>query len=219
MLKVAQFETLSVEMGGNRGQRRTASKNLGIKVTSKVYKDAHRASFAYDPRPGFLYVRSRAISSRCNDNFDEFPATEIEAAYRTFVGKPVFVNHENEDHRKARGVIIDAALHKDSNHDGTPDTWVEVLMEVDAVNFPKLAQAILAGHVDRTSMGCFLPGTPITMADGTHKPIEDIVIGDEIITHTGLIEPVTYTLDYPYDGTIYEINSIRSWYFRKRNGL
>lgn len=114
---------------------------------------AHRVEFDYEPRPGFLYVRSRAISSRCNDNFDEFPAAEIKAAYKTFIGKPVFVNHHNDNHRRARGVIIDAALHEDRNADGSPDTWAEVLMEVDAVRFPKLAKAILAGHIDRTSMG------------------------------------------------------------------
>ncbi|MGW7100408.1 DUF7178 family protein [Streptomyces sp. NPDC054838] len=120
----------------------------------RVTKAAHRAVFEYEPRPGYLYVRSRAISSRTNDNHDEFPAEEIAAAYRSFVGKPVFVNHVNGDHRRARGVIIDAALHKDRNPDGTPDTWAEVLMEVDAVRFPRLAKAILDGHVDRTSMGC-----------------------------------------------------------------
>lgn len=117
-------------------------------------KSAHRAVFNYVPREGYLYVRSRAISSRCNDNFDMFPADEIEKSYLTFIGKPVFVNHHNEDHRRARGVIIDAALHKDRNPDGSPDTWAEVLMEVDAVRFPRLAKAILAGEVDRTSMGC-----------------------------------------------------------------
>jgi hypothetical protein len=117
-------------------------------------KAAHRVSFEYTPRPGYLYVRSRAISSRCNDNFDEFPAEEIAKAYATFKGKPVFVNHHNDDHRRMRGVIIDAALHQDRNPDGTPDTWAEVLMEVDAKTFPKLAKAILAGEVDRTSMGC-----------------------------------------------------------------
>lgn len=117
-------------------------------------KAAHRVTFDYEPRPGYLYVRSRMISSRCNDNFDEFPAEEIKVAYRTFVGKPVFVNHHNEDHRRARGVIIDAALHEDRNPDGSPDTWVEGLMEVDAKTFPRLAKAILAGEVDRTSMGC-----------------------------------------------------------------
>lgn len=114
---------------------------------------AHRHSFTYDPRPGYLYIRSRAISSRTNDNFDTFPAEEIEKGYLSFIGKPVFVNHNNDNHRRARGVIIDAALHRDRNPDGSPDTWSEVLMEVDAVRFPKLAKAILAGHIDRTSMG------------------------------------------------------------------
>lgn len=120
-----------------------------------LIKDAHRHTFDYDPRPGYLYVRSRAISSRINDNYDEFPADEIKSAYMSFVGKPVFVNHHNENHRRARGVIVDAALHEDRiPKTGEMDTWVEVLMEVDAVRFPKLAQAILAGEIDRTSMGC-----------------------------------------------------------------
>jgi hypothetical protein len=119
----------------------------------RLVKDAHRASFEYAPRPGYLYVRSRMISSRCNDNYDEFPAEEIEKGWRTFIGKPVFVNHHNADHRKNRGVIIDAALHKDANPDGSPDTWVEGLMEVDALSYPKLAQALMAGHIERTSMG------------------------------------------------------------------
>lgn len=119
----------------------------------RLLKSAHRHSFEYTPRDGYLYVRSRAISSRTNDNFDTFPADEIRSAWRTFIGKPVFVNHHNDDHRRARGVIIDAALHEDTAPDGTPDTWVEVLMEIDAVNFPKLAAAILAEDIERTSMG------------------------------------------------------------------
>lgn len=140
LVKHAGFEVLSAQMGGSW---RVAT-----------FKRAHRHDFKYEPRQNYLYVRSRAISSRTNDNHDNFPAEEIRTSYRTFVGKPVFVNHRNENHKRARGVIIDAALHEDTNPDGTPDTWVEVLMEVDAVSFPKLAQAILAGHVDRTSMGC-----------------------------------------------------------------
>lgn len=121
---------------------------------NSLMRTAHRHSFDYHPRGGFLYVRSRAISSRTNDNFDTFPAEEIKKAWATFIGKPVFVNHHNDDHRRARGVIIDAALHEDTAPDGTADTWVEVLMEIDAINFPKLAAAILAGDIERTSMGC-----------------------------------------------------------------
>lgn len=138
MLKFATAQIIAASLGDQK----------------RITRAAHRAVFQYEARPGYLYVRSRAISSRCNDNFDEFPSSEIEKAYRTFIGKPVFVNHVNDNHRRARGVIIDAALHQDRNPDGTPDTWAEVLMEIDAVRFPKLAKAILAGEVDRTSMGC-----------------------------------------------------------------
>lgn len=139
MLKFATAQIIAASLGDQQ---------------ERFSKAAHRAVFQYEARPGFLYVRSRAISSRCNDNFDEFPAEEIEKSYRTFVGKPVFVNHVNDNHRRARGVIIDAALHRDKNPDGTPDTWAEVLMEIDAVRFPKLARAILKREIDRTSMGC-----------------------------------------------------------------
>lgn len=116
-------------------------------------KHAHRHHFHYDPKPGYLYVRSRAISSRTNDNYDTFPAHSIKEAWRTFVGKPVFVNHNNDNHKRARGVVIDAALHEDMTTEGKQDTWVEVLMEVDAVRFPKLAEAVVNGWIDRTSMG------------------------------------------------------------------
>jgi hypothetical protein len=139
--KFAVFEV----MGAWRVPQGASSRSLA--------RMAHRVSFDYQVRPGFLYVRSRMISSRCNDNWDEFPAEEITKAHQTFLGKPVFVNHHNANHRRARGVIIRVALHEDTNRDGTPDTWVEGLMEVDAVRFPKLAQAILAGRIDRTSMG------------------------------------------------------------------
>lgn len=139
LLKFASFEMIECQMDDAGSQ--------------SLMRTAHRVAFNYSPRPGYLYIRSRAISSRCNDNFDEFPAEEIKKSWRTFIGKPVFVNHENSDHRRARGVIVDAALHEDINPDGSPDTWVEVLMEVDAVNFPKLAQEIVKGNIDRTSMG------------------------------------------------------------------
>lgn len=138
-----------------------------------LMKGAHRAIFTYTPRPGYLYVRSRAISSRCNDNFDMFPAEEIAKAYKTFIGKPVFVNHHNEDHRRARGVILDAVLHRDVNPDGSPDTWAEVLHEVDALKFPMLAKAILAGEVNRTSMGCDVSISKCSVCDNeATSPLE-----------------------------------------------
>lgn len=125
----------------------------GYEVT--LSKAAHKADFSHiELKPGYLYVRSRAISSRTNDNFDSFPAEEIRKSYKSFIGRPTFVNHNNQNHRRARGVIVDAVLHDDVNPDGSRDLWVECYHEVDAQTFPKLAQAIVAGEVARTSMGC-----------------------------------------------------------------
>lgn len=123
-----------------------------------MWKAGHRVTFEYKPRPGYLYVRSRMISSRCNDNFDEFPSIEIignapDTGYTTFLGKPVFVNHHNANHRRARGIITQVALHEDLNPDRSPDTWAEGLMEVDALRFNKLAEALVRKHIERTSMG------------------------------------------------------------------
>jgi hypothetical protein len=94
--------------------------------------------------------------------------------FSTFIGKPIFVDHHNSDPSRARGVIVDAKLHVDdhktaaqkdsyyrdapANH--TPPTWVELLLEVDAKSFPKLAKAIIDGSknakngIDGFSMGC-----------------------------------------------------------------
>ena len=94
--------------------------------------------------------------------------------FSTFLGKPIFVDHHNSDPSRARGVIVDAKLHVDdhktaaqkdsyyrdapANH--TPPTWVELLLEVDAKSFPKLAKAIIDGSknakngIDGFSMGC-----------------------------------------------------------------
>jgi hypothetical protein len=139
----------------------------GAKVEVNFTKVAHKADFSHvELKPGYLYVRSRAISSRTNDNYDTFPAEEIRKSYKTFIGRPTFVNHNNSNHRRARGVIVDAVLHEDVNPDGTPDIWVEAYHEIDAITFPKLAQAVIAGEVARTSMGCDVswamrPGTTV----------------------------------------------------------
>lgn len=94
--------------------------------------------------------------------------------YSTFLGKPIFVDHHNSDPDKARGVIVDSKLHVEDhktaseldpyyenapdNH--TPPTWVELLLEIDAKSFPRLAAAIIEGSqdpskgIDGFSMGC-----------------------------------------------------------------
>lgn len=49
---------------------------------------------------------------------------------------------------------------------------------------------------------CFVPGTPVLMADGTYKPIEEIRVGDEVLSHTGSARKVVHTFDREVDESI-----------------
>ncbi|ALA48280.1 hypothetical protein PBI_SHIFA_86 [Mycobacterium phage Shifa] len=99
-------------------------------------------------RPGYLYTVVRAISARVNQNYDGWPSDELKKAAHTFIGKPVFVNHENYDPKKARGVVVAARYVENGN-----DKFIEVIQEIDAKRFPKLAHEIRTGGLDSVSMG------------------------------------------------------------------
>jgi hypothetical protein len=116
-------------------------------------RTAKLSDFQFDAQPGFLYVTTRAISNRVNANYDGWPPDELRRAYRTFIGRPVYVDHNNWDLNRSRGVIIDAKLRETKLASGHEDVSVEILIEVDAEAFPKLAAAILAGDIDAVSMG------------------------------------------------------------------
>lgn len=150
----------------------------------------------YRTGDGYMYVRIRAISSRTNKNNDGWPTVELaggpeswekmtskhtsgegftvesskgdEYGFSTFLGKPIFVDHNNHDPKRARGVIVDSKFHVldhktaseddywngDADPEHLPASEVELLLEVDAKNFPKLAKAISDGDIDGFSMGC-----------------------------------------------------------------
>lgn len=54
---------------------------------------------------------------------------------------------------------------------------------------------------------CFTPGNLVLMADGTQKPIEQISIGDSVITHLGNIKKVTKVMSREISETIIKISS------------
>lgn len=143
---------------------------LEIKSSPARAATASLAKFSdfneYKTDDGFVYIRVRAISSRVNKNNDGWPAAELQKAYRSFIGKPIFVDHHNTDPSRARGVIVDAALHiedqktasldpyyADAPEAHKPPTWIELLLEVDAKRFPRLAKALIDGDIDSVSMG------------------------------------------------------------------
>lgn len=156
MVKYAKADVLSVRSS----KQRVANASLASFEKNSDYSD-------YRTEDGYLYVRVRAISSRVNKNHDGWPSSELERAHKSFMGKPIFVDHHNHDPSRARGVVADVKLHVEDTKkaaaldpyyasappEHNPPTWIELLLEVDARRFPKLAKAIIAGDIDSVSMG------------------------------------------------------------------
>jgi hypothetical protein len=161
--KIAAFEDYRTEDGYLYARIRA--------ISSRVNKN-------HDGWPSVELAGSQDIfdhhTANSESGFTVSASKDAEYGFSTFLGKPIFVDHHNSDPSRARGVIVDAKLHvedhktaaqKDSyyqnapaNH--TPPTWVELLLEVDAKSFPKLAKAIINGSknaksgIDGFSMGC-----------------------------------------------------------------
>jgi len=53
------------------------------------------------------------------------------------------------------------------------------------------------------TMGCCVPGTLVTMANGTTRPIEDVVVGDSVRTRRGGVASVTTAMVRSYVGPVY----------------
>lgn len=84
----------------------------------------------------------------------------------------------------SKGRIVDAVA-----RDIGESIYVDILVATDR-RHKDLIQAIESGKMSTMSMGCFLPGAPVTMADGTTKPIEDILPGELVLTHRGRFRSV-----------------------------
>src|SRR6266480_3185514 len=66
---------------------------------------------------------------------------------------------------------------------------------------------------DQGELGsCFPAGTPILLADGTERAIEEIGVAQPVLTHTGKVKPVTKVFKRSYSGRIYTIN-VQGWQY------
>lgn len=147
------------------------------KVIQRKLKTAD-ALDGFQMKEGYLYTVVRAISARVNQNYDGWPSDELKKAAHSFVGKPCFVNHENYDPAKARGVII-AARYVDAGR----DKYVETIMEIDAKRFPKLAHEIRTGGLDSVSMGAEAGFTICSYCGNRAEDVPDMC--NHVLFHKG----------------------------------
>lgn len=124
------------------------------------------ASLAYnisdDPRDFVIETVPSVTADVPNRNTDCFPLAELvkfnpqvgRVAYKTFVGKPTHVNHENQDPLKAKGVNFDALMRVTrSRLHNTRVRTVFVLSGFDRTKDPDLVREILGGDSKAYSMG------------------------------------------------------------------
>jgi len=100
-----------------------------------------------------------------NRNGIAFPASELgrflpppmnRMVYKAWAGCPVHLEHDNEDHEKAYGVILDAALMKIQGF-GDGKLWkVMGLLAIDKNKYPDIAQQVLTGKINTYSMGALV---------------------------------------------------------------
>jgi hypothetical protein len=151
----------------------------------------------FEPLEGHIYTRTRAISARVNQNFDGFPSEELKSAYKTFIGKPVFVNHHNEDPDKARGCVV-ASRYVEAGD----DKYIEVIQEVNAQRFPKLAKELAEGGLDAVSMGTQAGRTICSYCGYEAQNAFDVC--DHIIAFKGQYLTRTAENGMPEDVLVYE---------------
>jgi len=77
-------------------------------------------------------------------------------AFETWKGKPVHLEHDNNDPTKAYGVIVDSSIRKVIGF-GNGKVWkVVLLLAIDRQKHPDIAQAILNGESNSYSMGAMV---------------------------------------------------------------
>lgn len=102
------------------------------------------------------------VANYPNRNMDSFPYSELmewripmsRYAYQTFIGKPAHTNHNNQDPKQAKGVILDAVL--------TPvlgKLHVKLLKAFDRSKDPQLADNIQKAKMVGHSMGALVERT------------------------------------------------------------
>ena len=119
-----------------------------------------------------------ATDQYINNNMDAWDRPVLLKAYRTFIGGHNFVEHVQVE-ELSKGRIIDAVA-----RDIGDSIYVDILIATDRKH-KDLVRAIESGKMGTLSMGCFLPGTQVSLGDGRRIAIEDVQPGDMVLTHKG----------------------------------
>ena len=142
--------------------------------------------------------------NRNGDGFNSEPVPGKIAAdqvltkhYQSYDNAHVFEHHVNHDPEKAIGRVKKAFWNPFMRR-------VEVLEDFEHAKAPHLLEKIASGEYPSKSMGCSPAGAHIHTPFG-RKLIEDIAVGDVVLTHTGAAQEVTELHRRYYEGALYTV--------------
>lgn len=140
-----------------------------------------------------------------NNNGDAFFKSALsndgkDYGYKTFEDGHCYLHHNNSDPKHSVGKICYA-------HWNNRMARVETISCIRRERAGKFAERIDRGEMPSVSMGCFTAGHMVTLEDGRLKLIEDVEVGDRVLTHKGRGAMVTERHRRPYNGKLYAITT------------
>lgn len=193
------------------------------KIAHPILKEVQDYMSALKPRAGSQYVLVNAMGASeyygSNANGDWWPEKALKHAPHTWKGVPLvdiplartwpygyptfyqakpFAHHKNSDPSRGFGEV-ELALWNEPMH------RVELVLRVDEEKCTRFGgtefwEALLRGEHPDVSMGarvpydtCFPAGTLVRTSRG-NVPIESVVPGDSVVSHTGVLRRVTSTM-------------------------
>lgn len=153
-----------------------------------------------------------------NINADYFPWDALchegqDYGHQTFLNAYAYQHHVNKDPSKAMGKVVLSLLNprmkrvelviKLNREKARLEGGDGIITRIDNGEFPDVSMGCkvpfdvcsICGHKSKTRADyCFPPGTPILMASGQIKAIEEVLVDDDVVTHTGEVRKVTHLL-------------------------
>lgn len=216
MVKLIQFDSID-EYGVHVKSIDNSTLPL-MKLASNEYsKDIVDAIASLKRESQYYYVVINALGSLemwgSNRNGDGFPraglshyslrsdmGTENDYGYKTFeMYAHLYKNHCNKNPKKSFGKVIVSIWNPKLER-------VELIVGIDRIAGADIIEAIENGDNVAVSMGCLTnPEYPILTKFG-YKPIKDISVGDEVITHEGRWKKVSHLRHGQYSGELIKLN-------------
>ena len=157
------------ESSGTGAAEHIAECNIWLPFAAKEYRlSPNIRDYVLVPIPAFF-------SDIPNTNGDSVTIQELlrfkpdygMQAYKTFRGQPTFVEHDNKDYTKAKGVILDVFLRKIVGLGGDKFWKVIMLLAYDRTKDPELAERILKKEENAYSVGYYFKGYKCSICGAT----------------------------------------------------